>query len=209
MMTALALEALSAAPDARIPEETFKAGLDLFASGWVDDDGQVDLDLVFEKDAATIAAEPRKNVQACAWPAQLGRQGLDPRGARKGSFFALVAALRTLQVVPSRLKFDEKQLKTLDAPLRRGLANLQIRWTFRAVPPVEAAWCSQRLEFLGLLGPMLAGARIDRIGGSDWRTEGATLLLRDQGEDGSWFPGTDQAVAKTIHAMLFLGSARR
>jgi hypothetical protein len=60
-----------------------------------------------------------------------------------------------------------------------------------------------------MLGPMLARARIDRIGGSDWRLEGATLLLREQGDDGSWFPGTDQAVAKTIHAVLFLASARR
>jgi hypothetical protein len=209
MMTALALEALAAAPDAKIPEESFKAGLETFTSGRVDDEGQVDLDLEFEKDAATISADPKKNVQACAWPAQLGRQGLDPRAARKGSFFALVAALRTLLIVPGRLKLDEKQLKNLDTSLRRGLANLQFRWTFRAVPPVEAAWCSQRMEYFGMLGPTLARAKIDRIGGSDWRLEGATLLLRDQGDDGSWFAGTDQAVAKTIHAMLFLGSARR
>src|SRR6185503_8319023 len=33
MMTALALEALAAAPDAKIPEETFKTALDIFASG--------------------------------------------------------------------------------------------------------------------------------------------------------------------------------
>jgi hypothetical protein len=209
MMTALALEALAAAPDAKIPEETFKAGLDSFVSGIVDEDAQVDLDLEFEKDAATIAPDPKKTVQPCAWPAQLGRQGLDPRAARKGSFFALVAALRTLLILPGRLKLDEKQLKALDAPLRRGFANLQSRWTFRAVPPVEAGWCSQRLEYFGMLGPMLARAKIDRIGGSDWRIEGATLLLRDQGDDGSWFAGTDQAMAKTIHAMLFLGSARR
>ena len=208
-LTALALEALASAPDAKIPEESLKAALEMISTGWVDDEGVVDLDLEFEKDAATIAADPRKNVQACAWPAQLGRQANDLRAARKGSFFTLVAALKTLLILPEKLKLDEKQLKNLDTPLRRGLAGLQCRWTFRAVPPVEAAWCSQRLEYLGLLGPMLSRAKIDRIAGSDWRIEGATLLLRDQGDDGSWFPGTDQAVAKTIHAMLFLASARR
>lgn len=206
-MTALAIEALAAAPDAKIPDETFKAGLEAFTSGFVDEEGQVELDLEFEKDAATLAPDPKKAVQPCAWPALLGRA--DPRAARKGSFFTLVAALRTLLLVPARLKLDDKQLKNVETPLRRGLADLQMRWTFRAVPPVEAAWCSQRLEYFGLLGPMLARAKIDRIGGSDWRLEGATLLLREQGEDGSWFAGTDLAVAKTIHAVLFLASARR
>lgn len=209
-MTALALEALALTPDSRTPEETFKSGLELFSTGWVDDDGAVDLALEFEKDATTIAPDPAKGVQPCAWPAQLNRAGgFDFRAARKGSFFTLVAALRTLLVVPEKLKFDEKQLKALDAPLRRGLANLQQRWTFRAVPPVEAAWCAQRLEYLGLLGPTLARAKVTRIGGSDWRLEGALLLLREQNDDGSWFAGTEQAVAKTSHAMLFLSSAKR
>jgi hypothetical protein len=208
-MTALALEALTAAPDAKIPEEALKAGLEIFATGWTDDDGVVDLDLEFEKDATTLSPDPGKNTQACAWPALVGRAANDPRAARKGSFFTLVAALRTLLIVPEKLKLDAKQLKNLETPLRRGLANLQLRWTFRAVPPVEAAWCSQRFEYFGILGPMLARAKIDRVGGSDWRLEGATLLLREQGDDGSWYAGTDQAVAKTIHAMLFLASARR
>ena len=206
-LTALALEALAAAPDARIPDETLKAGLDAFASGIVDEDGQVELDLEFEKEAATLAPDPKKTVQPGAWPALLGRA--DPRGARKGSGFTLVAALKTLLLLPARLKLDDKQLKNVETPLRRGLAGLQLRWTFRAVPPVEAAWCAQRLEYFGMLGPMLARAKIDRIGGSDWRIDGATLLLREQGDDGSWFPGTDQAVAKTVHAVLFLASARR
>jgi hypothetical protein len=206
-MTALALEALASAPDPKIPEETYRGGLDLFSAAIVDEEGQVDLDLEFEKDAATIASDPKKNLQPCTWPAQLGRA--DPRAARKGSFFVLAAALRTLLIVPGKLKLDEKQMKPVDTALRRGLADLQLRWTLRTVPPVEAAWGLQRLEYFGLLGPMLARAKIDRIAGSDWRLEGATLLIRDQGEDGSWFAGTDQAVAKTIHAMMFLASARR
>jgi hypothetical protein len=107
------------------------------------------------------------------------------------------------------MKLDEKQIKAVDLPLRRGLANLQMNWTFRTVPPVEASWCAQRLEYMGVLAPMLSRARILRIGQSDWRVEGATLLLREQGDDGSWFSGTDQAVAKTAHALLFLGHARR
>jgi hypothetical protein len=65
------------------------------------------------------------------------------------------------------------------------------------------------MEYLGLLGSTLARAKVDRIGGSDWRLEGATLLLREQGDDGSWFAGTDQAVAKTAHALLFLAAANR
>ncbi len=209
-MTALALEALAAAPDAKIPEDTFKAGLEIFSSGYMDEDGAVDLDLEFEKDPGLLPADPKKNVVPVAWPAQLGRPGaIDFRGARKGSFFTLLAALRSLVLLPEKQKMDDKQLKTLDAPLRKGFANLQMRWTLRTVPPVEAPWCSQRLEYLGVLGPLLSRAGVQRIGGSDWRLEGTTLLLREQGEDGSWFAGTDQAVAKTAHALLFLASARR
>jgi hypothetical protein len=192
-------------PDAKIPEDTFKSGLETFSSGYMDEEGSVDLDLEFEKDPAILAADPKKNVVPIAWPAQLGRPGaIDFRGARKGSFFTLLAALRSLLLLPEKLKLDEKQIKALDAPLRKGFANLQMRWTLRTVPPVEASWCSQRLEYLGVLGPLLARAGIQRLGGSDWRLEGTTLLLREQGEDGSWFAGTDQAGAKTAHALLFL-----
>jgi hypothetical protein len=209
-LTALALEALAAVPDLKVPEEVWKAGLENFSGGWMDDEGSVDLDVEFEKDAATFPLDPKKAVVPAAWPAQLGRAGaFDFRGARKGSFFTVVAALRTLLLVPEKLKMDEKQQKALEAPLRKGFANLQKLWTLRTVPPVEAPWCGQRLEYLGILGPLLARARISRIGGSDWRLEGATLVLREQGDDGSWYAGTDWAVAKTAHAILFLASARR
>jgi hypothetical protein len=60
-----------------------------------------------------------------------------------------------------------------------------------------------------MLGPTLALAKIEKIGGCDWRLEGASLLMREQGDDGSWSSGTDQAVLKTAHALLFLASARR
>jgi hypothetical protein len=209
-LTALALEALAAAPDAKVSEDTFRTGLEGFAYGWMEEGGSVDLELEFEKEPALLAPDPKKGVGPASWPAQPGRPGaVDFRLPRKGSFFTLVAALRTLVILPERIKMDEQQLKTLDLPLRKGLAHLQMRWTLRTVPPVEGAWCSQRLEYLGLLGPTLARARINRIGGSDWRLEGATLLLREQGEDGSWFSGTDQAAAKTAHALLFLASAKR
>ncbi len=209
-LTALALEALAAVPDAKVPEDIFKTGLDAFSAGWMDEEGSVDLDIEFEKDQAPFPLDPKKSVVPAAWPAQLGRAGaFDLRGARKGSFFTQVAALRTLILVPEKLKMDEKQLKALEAPLRKGFANLQRLWTLRTVPPVEAPWCSQRLEYLGILGPMLSRAKITRIGGSDWRLEGATILLRQQGDDGSWYAGTDWAIAKTAHALLFLASAKR
>jgi hypothetical protein len=207
-LTAFALEALAAVPDAKIPDETFKSGLDFFSGNWIEEDGRVDLDIEFEKDAATIAADPKKDVVPCTWPA-LVIKGNDIRVGRKGSFFTLVAALRVLLLLPERMKADERTLKSIDLPLRKGLADLQSHWTLRSVPPIEASWCAQRMEFLGMLGPTLARAKVDRIGGSDWRLEGAALLLREQGEDGSWFSGTDQAVAKTAHALLFLGAAKR
>jgi hypothetical protein len=209
-LTALALEALATAPDAKVPEDVYKSGLEAISGGWMDDEGAVELDVEFEKDATTFPIDPKKNVVPAIWPAQLGRAGgNDFRSGRKGSFFTVAAALRTLLVVPEKLKMDEKQQKALEAPLRKGFANLQMRWTLRTVPPVEAPWCAQRLEYLGLLGPLLSRAKINRIAGSDWRLEGTTLLLQEQGDDGSWHSGTDQAVAKTAHALLFLASARR
>ena len=39
--------------------------------------------------------------------------------------------------------------------------------------------------------------------------EGATLLLREQADDGSWGGGPEQAVARTAHALLFLASSKR
>jgi hypothetical protein len=209
-LTAFALEALASVPDSKVPEETLKSGLEYFSGNWVEEDGKIDLELEFEKGATTIAPEPKKDVVPAGWPQVVGRGAADMlRTARKGSFFTTVAALRVLLLLPERLKADERQLKTLDLPLRKGLASLQFRWTLRSVPPIEAAWCVQRMEYLGMLGPTLAKAKVDKIAGSDWRLEGASLLLREQGDDGSWFPGTDQAIAKTAHALLFLSSVKR
>jgi len=207
-LTALALESLASVPDAKIPDETLASGLEFFSGSWIEESGRVDLDLEFEKDAATIAPDPSKGVVPCAWPAFVTK-GNDLRAGRKGTAFTQVAALRALLLLPGRMKLDDRALKALDLPLRKGLAGLQSRWTLRSVPPIEGSWSAQRLEYLGMLGPTLARAKVDRIGGSDWRLEGATLLLREQGEDGSWFGATDQAVAKTAHALLFLAAARR
>ena len=207
-LTAFALEAMAAAPDARITDETFKSGLEFFSGNWVEDDGRADLNIDFEKDATTIEAGPRKAVVPVTWP-NFVIKGNEFLAGRKGNFFTHVAALRVLLLIPERLKFDAADLKKLDLPLSRGLSNLQIRWTLRTVPPIEGPWSAMRLEYLALLGSTLARAKVDRIAGSDWRLEGATLLLREQAEDGSWFAGTDQAVAKTAHALLFLAAAKR
>jgi len=211
-LTALALEALASVPDAKGVEEPLRSGLEFFSGSWIEDEGRVDLELELEKDATTLVLDPKKDkdLPPATWPALVGKVAAnDFRTARKGSFFTVVTALRTLLLLSDRLKLDEKQLKNLELPLHKGFANLQLRWTLRSVPPIEAAWCAQRLEYLGLLGPTLALAKIDKIGGCDWRLEGASLLLREQGDEGSWFSGTDQAVQKTAHALLFLASARR
>jgi hypothetical protein len=181
-LSTIALEALAAVPDAKIPEETYRSALEFFTGSWVEDDGRVDLELDLEKDATTIVIDAKKDKDLVPvnWPALMGKQNANDMRAfvRKGSFFTHVAALRVLLLLPERMKLDVKALKTLDLPLRKGLANLQLHWTLRSVPPIEAAWCAQRLEYLGMLGSTLARARVDRIGGSDWRLEGATLLLR-------------------------------
>ena len=210
-LTALALEALAAVPDAKIPDEVLRTGLDFFTGNWVEDDGRVDLELELEKDASTIALDPAKdkNTVPVTWPALVGRQANAVGAARKGSFFSVVAALRVLLTVPERVKLDDRAAKSLELPIKRGFANLQLHWTLRSVPPIEAFWCTQRMEYLSLLGPTLARAKIEKIGGADWRLEGATLLMREQGDDGSWFAGTDLAVAKTAHALLFLAGAKR
>lgn len=207
-LTAFALESMALAPDAKIADETFTAGLEFFSGSWLEDDGRADLDVEFEKDATTIEPEPKKGIVPCTWPAFVIK-GNDFLVGRKGSYFTHVAALRALLLLPERMKLDDRGRKTLDLPLRRGFAGLQQRWTLRTVHPIEAHWSALRMEYLGMLGSLLVRAKIDRIAGSDWRLEGATLLLREQGDDGSWFAGTDQAVAKTAHALLFLAAAKR
>jgi len=208
--TALALEALAAVPEAKNSEDTLRSGLEYFTGNFIEDEGRVDLELELEKDA-TLVLDPKKDKDLVPinWPALMGKQvANDMRAIRKGSFFTVLGALRMMFLLPDRLKMDPKQLK-MEVTIHRALANLQRLWTLRSVPPIEAYWCGQRLEYLGMLGPTLALAKVDKIGGCDWRLEGASLLLREQGDDGSWFPGTDQAVAKTAHALLFLASAKR
>jgi hypothetical protein len=210
-LTALALEALAGVPEAKNSEDALRSGLEFYTGSFIEDEGRVDLELELEKDATTIVLDPKKDKDLVPinWPALMGRQNAnDMRAIRKGSFFTVLGALRMMFLLPDRLKMDVKQLK-MEVTIHRALANLQRLWTLRSVPPIEAVWCTQRLEYLGMLGSTLALAKIDKIGGSDWRLEGASLLLREQGDDGSWFAGTDQAVAKTAHALIFLASAKR
>jgi hypothetical protein len=121
----------------------------------------------------------------------------------------VLAALDTCLLASSPLKLDEKRRQGLDLALRKGFAWLQTRWTLRGVPPAEGAWSLQGLEYLGRLAAVLARAKLDTVAGSDWRLEGTSLLLRGQGDDGAWASGTDQAVAKTAHALFFLSAAKR
>jgi len=211
--TARALEALALAPGLRVPDEVWKSAIEFFTTATIDEEKEVELDLEFEKDATTIAADPKK-VLPVAWAVDVGgRQGgiagLMPGGSvRRGSYFVLAAALDGLMIAAPKLTLDEKQRQAVDSALRRGFANLQARWTLRTVPPTEAAWCHQRIEFAGVLAPMLARAKLDRIAKSDWRLEGATMLLRDQGDDGSWWPGTEQSLVKTAYALQLLSRVR-
>jgi hypothetical protein len=209
--TARALEALALAPDPKVPDEVWKSAIEFFTTATQDEEKEVELDLEFEKDAATIAADPKK-VLPVAWLVDAGgrRGGFMPgTTVRRGSYFVLVAAMNALLIAAPRLTLDEKQRQAVDTALRKGLANLQARWTVRTVPPVEAAWCGQRIEYQGSLGPMLARAKLDRISKADWRLETATMLLREQGEDGSWWPGTEQALVKTAYALLMLAEVRK
>ncbi len=214
LSTAQALDALALAPGARVPDEVWKSAIDFFTTATLDEEKEVELDLEFEKDAATIAPDPKK-VLPVAWVVDVGgRRGggggfMPGTSIRRGSYFVHVAALQALLTSAGKLKLDEKQRQAVDAALRKGFANLQARWTVRTVPPVEAGWCVQRIEYYGALAPMLARAKLDRIAKSDWRLEAATMLLREQGGDGSWWPGTEQSLTKTAHALLLLGHVRK
>lgn len=205
--TAQALEALALAPGAKVPDEAWKAAFDHFIGATIDEEKEIDLELEFEKDAATFPLDPKKAIPL-AWMVDAG--GRRPGApARRGSYFIQVAGLHSLLIAAGKLTLDPKQKQAADLALRRGFAGLQARWTVRTVPPVEAAWCHQRIEYFGWLAPMLSRAKVDRIARSDWRLEAATMLMREQGDDGSWWPGTDPALTKTAYALLLLGSVRK
>ena len=212
VITATAVAALAAVDGQKVPDDAWSSALEAVTSSWIEETPEVDLAIDFEPGATTIAADPKKVVPA-TWPADAGRRGPGNNpplmGARKGSGFVVLAALETCLIASGKLKLEEKQRQSLDTSLRKGLAWVQSRWTLRGVPPSEGAWSQQRLEYLGRLGAVLARAKVDTVAGSDWRLEGSMMLLRGQGDDGSWAPGTEQAVAKTAHALLFLASARR
>ncbi|HEX7899693.1 MAG TPA: hypothetical protein VF950_18130 [Planctomycetota bacterium] len=212
VITATAVAALAAVDGAKVPDDAWTSALEAFLSSWIEEGPEVDLAVDFAENATTIAADPKKVVPA-TWPADAGRRGGGNNplqmGARKGSGFVVLAALETCLVASSKLKLEERQRQSLDTALRKGLAWVQSRWTLRGVPPSEGAWSLQRLEYLGRLGAVLARSKVEVVAGSDWRLEGTSMLLRGQGDDGAWASGTEQAVAKTAHALLFLAAAKR
>ncbi len=208
-VTQLALEALAACPGLKVPEEVWKTALDTLLASMLDEDEELTLDLAFTGDAP-ILPDP-KQAKAAGWPAQLGpsndpMDAIRPRGRGRGTAITTVGALRAIDVCAGKLTLDEKSRQGLDAARRRGLLGLQRRWTLRTVPPAEGSWSGQRLEHLGQLGPLFSRYTLEKIAGSDWRTEGALMLLREQSGDGSWQAGTENAAAKTAHALLFLGA---
>src|SRR5258708_34263883 len=139
---ALVLEALASVPEAKVPEDTFRSGLEFFTGSWIEDDGRVDLELELEKDAPLVI-DPKKDKDLVPinWPALMGKQNPnDMRPIRKGSFFTVVAWLRMLSLLPECLKLDELQLKCLEQQGHRALANLQMCWRLRSVQTFEAAW---------------------------------------------------------------------
>jgi hypothetical protein len=207
--TGYALEALSHVPDARVPDDAWKAALDQLAAAALEGAREIDLELEWEADAAPDLAAPGK-VAPVVWPGALApRQPNDPlqlRAARRGSSLTQLAVLRALLAVPERQRAEERTRKFVDATVRKGLAQVQGEWTLRAVPPVEGAWSQFRGEYLSLLSQVLSRAKLVRIAGSDWRLDGAALLVREQAEDGSFGDGS---AARTAQALLFLATARR
>jgi hypothetical protein len=209
--TALAAEALALdTTGAKIPDEVWKGLLDQFTATLIEGTREVELDLELEKDAATLALDPKRTLPG-AWPSDYSRRAPnDPfqmRAARRGSSLTHLSALKSLLVASGKLTLDDKQKKSLDQALRKGLALVQYEWTLRTVPPVEGPWSLMRPRYLSLLAQTLALARVLRVAGSDWRADGAFLILREQGTDGSWTGGTDDPVDRTAHLLVFLGAA--
>ncbi len=209
--TALAAEALSSeSTGVKVADDVWKGLLDQLTLTWIEGTRDVELDLEFEKDATTIGTDPKRNLP-CAWPADYSRRApndpLQMRAARRGSSLTHLSALKSLLVAAGQLTLDDKQKKSLDTALRKGLAQLQAEWTLRTVPPVEGSWSLQRPRYLSLLAQTLERAKVLRVAGSDWRMDGSFLLLREQGTDGAWTGGLDDPVQRTAHHLAFLGAA--
>jgi hypothetical protein len=211
--TAVALEALAACPDLKVPEEVWDRAFKWLLAAMRDEGEEVDLDLEFRGDAP-FRTDPRKVLPA-GWPPPVPGAAGDPiramlpQGRRRGTAISAAEALRSLALCASKLDLDEAGRQGLEDARRRGFGGLQRRWTLRTVPPPEGGWSAQRLEYLGLIGPLLAGHGIERIAGSEWRSEALLLLLEEQGPDGSWHAGTPSAASKTAHALLFISAAAR
>jgi hypothetical protein len=202
-VTSVALEALAVCPGVQVPPETWTASLALVASLAADEDDDLDLDLQL-KDGAPFSPDP-KRVRPATWPSRIGTDAMDlPADRKRGTALTVLAAMRAAEACASRLPRDGPARRTLDEVRRRGLAALQRRWTLRSVPPAEGPWSSQRLPYLGGLAGTLGVLGVERVAGSDWRTEGALLLLREQAVDGSW--GGGESAAGTAQALAFLAA---
>jgi hypothetical protein len=209
VVSAQVLEALAVCPGLRISDETWKRALDGFLQSAMEDGEEVTLDLAFDADPPPFAPDP-KTVPSQGWPPQQAAPDdlmAALRGRQRGTALTALAALSAIETAASKLTLDEKGRQNVDQARRRGLAHLQRRWTLRTVPPAEGAWSAQRIEYLDRLGDFLARTKISKVSGSDWRSEGILLLLREQAADGSWNPGTVDAAARTAHALAFLASA--
>lgn len=143
------------------------------------------------------------------YQSQDGGFGYLPGGAPTGS---MTSAGLTVFGLAREALADRGIPKRLDSTLRRateeGLDWLARHWSVeRNTNAGEAAakrWHPYFLYGLERVGGLLA---LERIGGFDWYSEGARLLVRSQGGEGNWSTAYGEPEPNTAFALLFLERA--
>lgn len=187
-------------------EDIWQKQISFFAKNSIEETRQVELDLVFAKNAMPpIDPDGEKKVYPGSWANGQPRYK-DVSG--QGIALTTTAGLWNLVLAENELrsarKLDDKLKDDIEKVKRAGLAWIQKYLSNRSVVPPEASWCTRVPNWLFRMGRVLDIYGIEKIGGVDWYHEAAYALLRDQFKDGNWDYRRGEGVNDTAYAILFL-----
>lgn len=179
---------------------------DQTVTGWSYDLSNTQFAILGLRAAANAGAKiPRatwERAQALLEKTQIADGGWSYSGTESPSTHRMTAAGAASWIL-CRLSLDDAVAPSdlADAPRVRDA----LRWLER---PADAAQMAGPPDYYLLysLERLCMTARLDKLGPRDWYAEGAAILLRSQGAEGSW-TGVHGSVVDTCMALLFLRKA--
>lgn len=179
---------------------------DQTVGGWSYDLSNTQFAVLGLRAAANAGAKiPRatwERAQALLEKTQAADGGWSYHGTESPSYNRMTAAGAASWML-CRLSLEENLAPTDAAESSR--VRDAVRWLERSTDPAQMAGPPD-YYLLYSVERLCMVSRIEKLGSRDWYAEGASILLRSQGADGSW-TGVHGAVVDSCMALLFLRKA--